>query len=258
MAEQKRELPPYPRRLNGRLRPGRGEQGTDLPDPDLPDRRQRGGPAIGESAPGPAAQHALGAVQAFEAAPSPAADAQPVQARSPTREHSDGTGTTQPTGPEPAGPEPAGPEPAGPEPVQARAAGPAIAPAPLPRRIPGRQAIPGPSKLRPAAALRVPRTVPDPDGGSRGAFEPPPKTEPHSKTEPPPKTDGGIRERPDPPTAPARRAQAPVMADPPWSAVLAKTLWRWVRRRARRSGTPGCNAGGVRRDRSGAARASRL
>jgi hypothetical protein len=118
---------------------------------------------------------------------------------------------------------------------------PVLAPAPLPRRIPGRQAIPGPSSLRPAAAVRLPRTVPDPDCGSRGAFEPPPKTtgpEPPPKTtgpEPPPKTTGP-RQRPDPPAAPARQAPGTAATDPPWPAVLAMTIRAWVRRRVRGSG----------------------
>lgn len=109
---------------------------------------------------------------------------------------------------------------------------PVLAPAPLPRRIPGRQAIPGPSSLRPAAAVRLPRTVPDPDCGSRGAFEPPPKT---TGPEPPPKTTGP-RQRPDPPAAPARQAPGTAATDPPWPAVLAMTIRAWVRRRVRGSG----------------------
>jgi len=104
------------------------------------------------------------------------------------------------------------------------APGPALAPVPLPRRIPGRQAIPGPGSLRPAAALRLPRTVPDPDGGSRGAFEPPPKTA------------GATGERPGPPAAPARQAPGPAGTGRPWPAVLATAIRLWVRRRVRGSG----------------------
>jgi len=135
---------------------------------------------------------------------------------------------------------------------------PVLAPAPLPSRIPGRQAIPGPSSLRPAAAVRLPRTVPDPDCGSRGAFEPPPKTtgpEPPPKTtgpEPPPKTTGpepppkttGPRQRPDPPAAPARQAPGTAATDPPWPAVLAMTIRAWVRRRVRGSGQASRGRGG--------------